>query len=136
MIVLIVACRATPPCGCGAMVTLRTPAAAGRFLVFALLMLLAGLPADLFLTQSWVGYIDAMHASVQCAAASSRSRTRRLGRPPYALLVENWVLTSQSLVLRGKPTDGVLAPPRDFTATLGAVPAEELPNMGRFYWRD
>jgi hypothetical protein len=45
------------------------------------------------------------------------------------------VLTSQSLLLRGKPRDGVLAPPRHFTDGC-RFPPQELPNMGRFYWRD
>ena len=79
MVVLIVAYRShSSPCGCGRWRRCARPAAVGRFLAFAFVMLLAGLPADLFLTQSWVGYLDAMRTSVQSRmAASSRSRTRR-----------------------------------------------------------
>ena len=98
-------------------------------------MLVAGLPADLFLTQSWVGYLDAMHASVQMRSGVIPVEDTPIGRRPDSLLVENWVLTSQSLLLRGKPSDGVLAPPRDFTEWV-PFPPQELPNMGRFYWRD
>ena len=40
-------------------------------------------------------------------------RGHAAGPPPYSLFVEDWVLTTQSVVLRDKPSDGVLAPPRD-----------------------
>ena len=39
------------------------------------------------------------------------------------------------MLLRSKPSDGVLAPPRDFTDWV-PFPPQELPNLGRFYWRD
>ncbi len=45
------------------------------------------------------------------------------------------MLTSQSLLLRGKPGDGVLAPPRTYQEWV-PFPPQELPNMGRFYWRE
>ena len=52
------------------------------------------------------------------------------------LFVEDWVLTTQSVVLRGRPSDGVLAPPRAYAGQWVPFPPEELPNMGRFRWRD
>jgi hypothetical protein len=118
-----------------AMVALRLPAAGNRFLAFAFAMLLAGLPADLFLTQSWVAYLDAMRASVRGQPGVIAVEDTPIGRRPHELLIENWVLTSQSLLLRGHPGDGVLAPPRSFTEWV-PFPPQELPNMGRFYWRD
>jgi len=135
MILLIVTWRSKLALHLRTMVALRAPAASGRFLGFALLMLVAGLPADLFLTQSWVSYIDAMHASVQMRPGVIPVEDTPIGRRPDSLLVEDWVLTSQSLLLRSKPSDGVLAPPRDFTEWV-PFPPQELPNMGRFYWRD
>ena len=135
MILLSVTWRSKLAVHLRAMVALRAPAASGRFLGFALLMLLAGLPADLFLTQSWVRYIDAMHASVQLRPGVIPVEDTPIGRRPDSLLVENWVLTSQSLLLRSKPSDGVLAPPRTFTEWV-PYPPQELPNMGRFYWHD
>ena len=134
MILLLVTWRSKLTAHLRTMVALRAPAAAGRFLGFALLMLVAGLPADLFLTQSWVGYIDAMHASVQMRSGVIPVEDTPIGRAPHALLVENWVLTSQSMLLRSKASDGVLAPPRDFTDWV-PFPPQELPNLGRFYWR-
>jgi hypothetical protein len=117
------------------LVALRVPAAAARFLGFAMVMLLAGLPADLYLTHDWVGYLDAMRASVRQKSGVIAVEDTPIGQRPYSLLVENWVLTSQSLLLRGGAGDGVLAPPRSFTEW-APFPPQELPNMGRFYWRD
>ena len=100
------------------------------------MMLLAGLPADLYLTQT--GSATSMPCARACArrAASSPVEDTPIARRPHSLLVENWVLTSQSLLLRGKSSDGVLAPPPDLHRQWVPFPPQELPNMGRFYWRD
>jgi hypothetical protein len=135
MVVLAVIWRSKLAGGLTAMAALRAPAAARRFLGFAFVMLLASLPADLFLTYTWVAYIDAMHASVQKGSGVIAVEDTPIGGRHHSLLVENWVLTSQSLLLRGRPSDGVLAPPRTYTEWV-PFPPQELPNMGRFYWHD
>lgn len=135
MVVVCVAYRAAPAGRLPMFAALRLPAAANRFLTFSFLMLLAGLPADLQLTQSWVGYLDAIRTSVQSRGGIIPAEETPVARLPYSLFVENWVLTSQSLLLRGKPSDGVLAPPRSYQEWV-PFPPQELPNMGRFYWRD
>jgi hypothetical protein len=135
MILLMMAWRSPATGKVRVMATLRLPAAGGRFLTFAFMMLVAGLPPDLFLTQTWVSYLDAMRASVRVQSGVIAVEDTPIGRRPHSLLVENWVLTSQSMLMRGKPTDGVIAPPRDFTEWV-PFPPQELPNMGRFYWRD
>jgi hypothetical protein len=135
MIVLIVNHRSAAVLRVRAIAALRRPVAGRRFLTFAFLMLVAGLPADLFLTQTWVSYLDAMRSSVRGHAGVIAVEDTALSRRPHTLLVENWVLTTQSLLLRGRPSDGVLAPPRDFTEWV-PFPPQEPPNMGRFYWRD
>jgi hypothetical protein len=135
MIVLIVAWRSPAAEKLRMLSALKLSAANGRFLTFAFAMLLAGLPADLYLTHSWVGYLDAMRSSVRAHGGVIAVEDTPIGRRPHSLLVENWVLTSQSLLMRGKSTDGVLSPPRDFTEWV-PFPPQELPNMGRFYWRD
>lgn len=99
-------------------------------------MLMAGVPADLQLTQSWVGFLDAIRTSVQSRSGVIPVEDTPLARPPYSLFVEDWVLTTQSVVMRGKPSDGVLAPQRSYGNAWVPFPPEELPNMGRFYWRD
>ncbi|TMJ23733.1 MAG: hypothetical protein E6G95_19085 [Alphaproteobacteria bacterium] len=135
MIVLIVTWRSPAVEKVRALAALRLAAANGRFLTFAFVMLVAGVPADLFLTQSWVNYLDVMRSSVRGHGGVIAVEDTPIGRRPHALLIENWVLTSQSLLLRGKPGDGVLAPPRDFTEWV-PFPPQEPPNLGRFYWRD
>ena len=118
---MVVACVAyrchCRPCACRCSWCCAQPEAARRFLTFAFVMLLAGLPADLYLTQTWVGYLDAMRTSVQSRGGVIPVEDTPLGRPPYSLFVEDWVLHQPELLLRDKPTDGVLAPPRSFKAS-------------------
>jgi hypothetical protein len=135
MILLILTWRSRLAERLRTIVALRVPAASSRFLGFALLMLVAGLPADLLLTRDWAHYLDAMHASVQMRAGIIPVEETPIGRRPDSLMVENWVLTTQSMLVRSKPDDGVLAPPRDYTEWV-PFPPEELPNLGRFYWHD
>jgi len=136
MVVACVAYRTTPAVRLPAFEALRRPEAARRFLSFAFVMLVAGLPADLQLTQSWAGYLGAMRTSVQSRGGIIPVEDTPLARPPYSLFIEDWVLTTQSVVVRGKPSDGVLAPPRSYMNQWVPFPPEELPNMGRFRWHD
>ena len=136
MVVVCVAYRTMPPIRLPAFEVLRRPEAARRFLSFSFLMLVAGLPADLLLTHSWVGYLEAIRSSVQVRGGVIPIEETPLARPPYSLFVEDWAFTTQSLVLRGKPSDGVLAPPQAYAGQWVPFPPEEPPNMGRFRWRD
>ena len=58
-----------------------------------------------------------------------------LAKHPYDLLVEAWILPSQSLALRAKRGDGIIAPPKDFNAWQPFPPAEPYP-LGNYVWRD
>jgi hypothetical protein len=118
-----------------AFVVLAKPAAARRFLIFALLILVAVLPSDIFLTQSWVSYLDAMRATVRDHDGVISFEDSLLSRHPYDLLVEAWILPSQSLALRARRGDGIVAPPKDFTAWQPFPPAEPYP-LGNYVWRD
>jgi hypothetical protein len=44
------------------------------------------------------------------------------------------VLTTQSLALRSKPDDAVVAPPKGFDEWV-PFPPREPPNIGQFFWR-
>ena len=58
--------------------------------------------------------------------------------PAYSACVQtakNWVLPSQSLLLRSRPGDGIIAPPRDFTEWT-PFPPSQPPDIGKFVWRD
>jgi len=118
-----------------AFVVLRTPEAARRFLIFALLILLAVLPSDISLTQSWVSYLEAMRTAVRDHDGVIAFEDSPLSKHPYDLLVEAWILPSQSLALRAKRGDGIVAPPRDFGAWQPFPPAQPYP-LGKYIWRD
>jgi hypothetical protein len=118
-----------------AFVALGTPEAARRFLIFALLILVAVLPSDIFLTQSWVSYLDAMRTTVRDHDGVIAFEDSPLSKHPYDLLVESWILPSQSLALRAKRGDGIVAPPKDFGAWQPFPPAQPYP-LGKYVWRD
>ncbi len=114
---------------------LQTPVAQRRFLAFAGLLVMAMLPSDLFLTQTWVAYLDALRQTVSSHHGVVAFEDTPLSYRPHLLLVENWVLSSQSLVVRTRPGDGVIAPPKGFGDWI-PFPADKPPDMGRYFWRD
>ena len=118
-----------------AFAVLRMPEAARRFLAFAVVVLLAVLPSDIYLTWNWMSYLDVMRAEVRSRGGVIAFEESPLARRPYDLLVEAWILPSQSLALRARRGDGIIAPPRDFNAWQPFPPAEPYP-LGRFTWRD
>ena len=118
-----------------ALVVLRRPEPARHLLVFAVLIPLAMLPSDLFLSIGWVKYLDAVQESVRDHKGVIAFEDTALARWPDVLLVENWVLPSQSLAVREEAGDGVVVPPRGFSDWVPFPPLEP-PNLGRFYWHD
>ena len=46
-----------------------------------------------------------------------------------------WILPSQSLALRAKRGDGIIAPPRDFKSWQPFPPTDPYP-LGKYTWRD
>ncbi len=118
-----------------ALIVLRRRDASRRFLAFACLMLLAILPADIFLSKTWVDFVHSTRATVTSRDGIIAFEDTPLAHRPDFLLVENWVLSIQSLALRSKDTDGIIVPPRGFNEWLPFAP-DEPPNIGRFYWRE
>ena len=118
-----------------AFVVLGTAEAGRRFLLFSLLMLLAVLPSDIFLTQSWVSYLDTMRKTVRNHDGVIAFEDSPLSQYPYNLLVEDWILPSQSLALRAKRGDGIVAPPKQFNAWQPFPPPDPYP-LGNYVWRD
>jgi hypothetical protein len=117
-----------------AMVVLRQPAAARRFLAFACLMPLAILPSDIFLSQSWTTFVNDTRAEIRRGGIIPFEETR-LSRWPDILLVEDWVMSTQCLAVRGSDADGIILPPKAYYGEWVPFQPEEPPNMGRFYWR-
>ena len=118
-----------------ALAVLRTPEAARRFLTFALLMMLAVLPSDIYLTRNWMAYLDAVRTAVRTQSGVIAFEDSPLAKNPHAHLVEAWILPSQSLALRSKKGDGIIAPPRDFNEWQPFPPAEPY-DLGPYVWRD
>jgi hypothetical protein len=118
-----------------AFAVLRKPDAARRFLAFALIVLLAILPSDIYLTRNWTSYLDVMRNEVRTRSGVIAFEDSVLARHPYDLLVEAWILPSQSLALRAKRGDGIIAPPSEFNAWQPFPPNEPY-ALGDFTWRD
>ncbi|MBS0540147.1 MAG: hypothetical protein JSR47_15375 [Proteobacteria bacterium] len=118
-----------------ALIVLRRPDAARRLLAFACLMPLAAGPSDILLSREWVGFLDAARATVTSRTGIVAIEDTPLVRWPHSLMVENWVLQSQSLILRAREGDAVIVPPRGFTEWVPFAP-DDPPNIGRYYWRD
>ena len=114
---------------------LRTPDAARRFVAFALLMLVAGLPADIYLTRTWMEYLEAVRTVVRAHSGVIPFESTSLAKNPHLHLIEAWILPSQSLVLRAKRGDGIIAPPKNFDSWQPFPPAEPY-GLGAFVWRD
>jgi hypothetical protein len=118
-----------------AFVVLGTEMARRRFVIFALVMLIAMLPSDIFLTRSWMTYLEVLRTTVRSNDGVITFENSPLSKYPYDLLVEAWILPSQSLALRAKRGDGIVAPPKDFTAWQPFPPADPYP-LGKYVWRD
>jgi len=114
---------------------LRTREASRRFLTFAIVVVLAILPSDIYLTRTWSSYLDVVRAEVLSKDGVIAFEDSPLSRHPYDLLVEAWILPSQSLALRAKRGDGIIAPPRDFKSWQPFPPADPYP-LGKYMWRD
>lgn len=117
-----------------AAVLLREPVAARRFLGFAWLMLLATIPGDVFLTITWSHYIDALRSTVTSRTGIVAIEDTPLARYPFNLMVENWTLPPQSVIVRAKRGDAVIAPPRGYDGPLPVRP-ENAPDLSPYYWR-
>jgi hypothetical protein len=116
-------------------VALRTPEAARRFLAFALVVVVAMLPSDIYLTRTWSAYLDVVRSEVLAKDGVIAFEDSPLSRHPYNVLVEAWILPSQSLMLRAKRGDGIIAPPKDFKAWQPFPPMDPYP-LGKYTWRD
>jgi hypothetical protein len=116
-------------------VALRRPEAGRRFLAFALFIALAIVPSDIYLTRTWSNYLDVVRTTVRGQDGVIAFEGSPLARHPYDLLVEAWILPSQSLALRAKRGDGIIAPPKDFNAWQPFPPAEPYP-LGKYVWHE
>lgn len=118
-----------------AFVVLRRPEAGNRLLTFGCLMVLAVLPSNAILTFEWRDYLEAVRTTVRSQDGVVAYEGTALAKPPFKMLVESWILPSQSLVLRSKQGDGIIAPPLGFNSWQPFPPAEPYP-LGSYIWHD
>lgn len=118
-----------------AFVALRRPEVSRRMLTFGCLMVIAILPSNAYLTFEWRSYLNTVRTIVRSQSGVIEFETTPLAKRPLETLVESWILPSQSLILRAKRGDGIIAPPRGFNAWQPFPPAEPYP-LGSYVWRD
>ena len=118
-----------------ALAALRRPEVSRRMLAFGCLMVIAVMPSNIYLTLEWRSYLETVRSIVRNNTGVVPFESTPLARRPLETLVESWILPSQSLALRSKRTDGIIAPPRDFKSWQPFPPAEPYP-LGHYMWRD
>ena len=125
--------RWSPRC----LVLLSQPANGRKWLLFGLAALLAGLPADLLLSELWRRSLVEFQATIAARPGLIAVEATALSREPWRHFVEDWALPSESRVLRHAPTDGIVLAPAGHVGWLffdGRRP--EPATADRFLWRD
>lgn len=113
----------------------RQPAAGRRLLALAALMCLSVCPSNIYLTVTWVRYLDAFIDTVHSREGLIPYEETPLATLPHILLVEHWTIPSASLVLRANRQSGVVLTPRNFRDWQPFNAAESHPELGRYFWR-
>ena len=98
-------------------------------------VVLAVLPSNIYLTLEWRSYLETVRSVVRSHNGVIAFEDTPLAQRPLETLVEAWILPSQSLALRAKRSDGIIAPPRQFNSWQPFPPAEPYP-LGLYMWRD
>ena len=112
----------------------KTPALS-RLLSFAGLLFLATLPWNATLALLFTSYLHEMKAAIGNRPGVIAYEDTPLPTKPRLLQGEVWSLPITSAILRKSPADGVIAPPRGYAGFLPYA-AADLPDLGRFRWRD
>ncbi len=120
-----------------ALAALAKPAAARCFLGFQMATLLAALPADIVLSELWRRSIVEFQATIAKRSGPIPVDETALSRDPFIYMIEDWTLSSQSLLLRHSHGDGIVVPPRGFSNWQPFDAKKELPrNAEKYLWGD
>ncbi len=106
-----------------------------RLLSFAGLLFLATLPWNATLAVLFASYLDEVKAAISNRPGVIAYEDTQLPIKPWLLQGEAWSLPITSAILRKSAADGVIAPPRGYAGFLPYA-APDLPNLGRFQWRE
>lgn len=111
------------------------PPVPGRLLSFAGLLFLATLPWNATLAVLFTSYLHEVKAAIGNRPGIIAYEDTPLPAKPRLLQGEAWSMPITSAILRKSPADGVIAPPRGYAGFLPYAPSE-LPDLGRFQWRE
>ena len=111
------------------------PPAPRRLLSFAGLLYLATLPWNATLAVLFASYLHDVKAAIGNRPGIIAYEDTQLATKPWLLQGETWSLPMTSALLRKSSADGVIAPPRGYAGFLPYA-ASDLPDLGRFRWRD
>jgi hypothetical protein len=107
-----------------------------RLLVWQMAAVLAALPADLVLSVIWQDSIAVFQSIIASRSGPIPVEDTPLLRLPWAEMIEQWALPSESSVLRRAASDGIIVQPRDFTSWQPFDPLQPLPpGVAKFMWR-
>jgi hypothetical protein len=116
---------------------LALPANGRRWLLFGLAAVLASLPADIALSELWRCSLVEFQATIARHRDLIAVEDTQFSREPYRHFVEDWALSSESLILRRALDDGIVLAPASFTHWQFFDPRQQtFPRGGRFLWRD
>ena len=111
------------------------PPATRRLLSFAGLTFLATLPWNATLAVLFTSYLHEVKVAIGNRPGVIAYEDTRLATKPWLLQGETWSLPITSAILRASSADGVIAPPRGYAGFL-PYSVSDLPNLGRFQWRE
>jgi hypothetical protein len=108
--------------------------AQSRLLVFAVLALLAMLPTDIFLTRAWSDYFAVLKDVVRHRSGIVMTDRTAVDAWPHMLMADSASITCQSLIVRTRPADAVIAPAHDDAGWRACSPGD-ADRITRFFWR-
>lgn len=135
MIVFMWVHKSTSPLKPKAFAVLASTDAGRRLLAFACLLFLATLPWNVMLVRLYASYLDVVKEATKVRGGVIAFEATRLPSLPYLLQGEAWTMPMTSAIVSQPPGHGMIAPPQAYKGWQ-PFPLSEMPDLGRFRWRD
>lgn len=97
-----------------ALAVLAGAAGGRRLMLFASAALLAGLPADIQLTELWRRSLVIFQGEIAARPGLVPVEQTAFSSRPWIDFIQDWALSSQSMVIRRSTHDGIILPPRSY----------------------
>lgn len=124
-----------PALGPKALSILSQAGAGRRLMLFAVAALLAGVPADATLTEMWRQSIGLFQSAITTRPGLIPVEETVFNASPWKHFVEEWALSSESIVLRRSTKDGIILPPPGFSGWQFFDARKPMPyDVSRFLW--